>query len=64
MLEKLRAGYYFYDLNAKISHKFSDKDRLYLSSYMGDDIIYANIRDSYRYEQDYKSEDRIKMDWD
>ncbi|MDD2996392.1 MAG: TonB-dependent receptor [Paludibacter sp.] len=64
MLEKLRAGYYFYDLNAKISHKFSDKDRLYLSSYMGDDVIYANIRDSYRYEQDYQSEDRIKMDWD
>lgn len=63
-IEKLSAGYYFYDLNAKISHKFSDKDRLFLSSYMGDDVIYANIRDSYQYEQDYKSEDRIKMDWD
>ena len=30
-------GYYFYDLNAKINHKFSDKDRLYLSLYAGRD---------------------------
>lgn len=30
---------YFYDLNAKINHKFSDKDRLYLSAYLGDDIF-------------------------
>lgn len=28
---------YFYDLNAKVNHKFSDKDRLYLSAYMGRD---------------------------
>ncbi len=32
-------GYYFHDLNAKINHKFSDKDRLYLSTYMGDDVF-------------------------
>jgi len=30
-IDKLRAGYYFYDVNAKINHKFSDKSRLYLS---------------------------------
>jgi len=34
------AGYYFYDVNAKINHKFSDKDRIYLSAYMGDDRFY------------------------
>lgn len=34
-------GYYFYDVNAKINHKFSDKDRLYLSFYLGDDGIYV-----------------------
>ena len=28
-------GYYFYDLNFKINHKFSDKDRLFLSAYKG-----------------------------
>ncbi len=37
--DKMLAGYYFYDFNAKISHKFSDKDRLYLSNYMGDDAF-------------------------
>src|SRR5512133_59909 len=33
-------GYYFYDLNAKINHKFSEKSRLYLSSYLGKDRAY------------------------
>lgn len=40
---KVKAGYYFYDLNAKVTHKFSDRSRLYASYYMGDDAIYANI---------------------
>jgi hypothetical protein len=37
---KSSGGYYFYDLNAKINHKFSDKSRLYLSSYLGNDRAY------------------------
>jgi hypothetical protein len=45
-MEKTSAGYYFYDLNAKISHKFSDKDRLFLSIFTGNDVIYANIQQS------------------
>lgn len=40
-------GYYFYDLNAKINHKFSDKDRLYISGYFGDDRFYFNYTDQY-----------------
>ena len=35
----LRVGYYFYDLNAKVNYKFSDKDRLYLSGYFGRDVF-------------------------
>jgi hypothetical protein len=31
------SGYYFYDLNAKLNYKFSEKDRLYLSGYFGKD---------------------------
>jgi hypothetical protein len=38
-------GYYFYDLNAKINHKFSDKDRIYLSAYSGTDKFYFNSED-------------------
>lgn len=34
------SGYYFYDLNAKINHKFSEKDRIYLSVYHGRDRFY------------------------
>ncbi len=30
-------SYYFYDLNAKVNHKFSDNDRLFLSLYNGID---------------------------
>ena len=30
-------NYYFYDINAKLSHKFSDKDRVYFGIYSGKD---------------------------
>lgn len=35
--QKGSAGYYFYDLNAKVNYKLSDNDRLYLSFYSGKD---------------------------
>ncbi len=47
--EKFRAGYYFYDANAKINHKFSDRDRIYLSFYMGRDKAYAKSSNTYIY---------------
>ena len=47
---KASAGYYFYDLNAKINHKISDKDRLYLSAYMGDDVAYAKFTTAELYD--------------
>ncbi len=40
-------GYYFYDLNAKINHTFSPKNRLYLSIYNGDDKFNFENRDSF-----------------
>ena len=40
---KFDAGYYFYDLNAKLTHKFSDKSRLYGSFYMGEDEVHGKI---------------------
>jgi outer membrane receptor for ferrienterochelin and colicin len=57
------AGYYFYDFNAKISHRFNDKDRLYLSYYMGDDAIYAGFRNRYTSNSDYTEEGRMKLGW-
>lgn len=69
----ISTGYYFYDVNAKINHKFSNNDRLFLSLYMGDDIIYTKYRNShtvdeyYDYDSDvrtnYESSSYMKMNW-
>lgn len=32
-------SYYFYDINAKINYRISDRDRLYLSGYFGRDVF-------------------------
>ena len=37
------SGYYFYDLNAKVNWRFSDKDRVFLSGYFGRDVF--NLKD-------------------
>ncbi len=44
------AGYFFYDMNAKVNHKFSDKDRLFLSFYSGRDKFYFDATE--RFEED------------
>ncbi|MBM3921704.1 MAG: TonB-dependent receptor [Sphingomonadales bacterium] len=36
------SGYYFYDLNAKFNHRFSKKDRLFISGYFGRDVFDFN----------------------
>ncbi|MDE5422003.1 TonB-dependent receptor [Ancylomarina sp. DW003] len=33
---------YFYDLNAKINHRFNDKNRLFISTYLGKDKFKSN----------------------
>lgn len=38
-------NYYFYDVNAKVNHKFSDRSRIFLSFYKG--------KDHYHYDSDY-----------
>lgn len=60
------AGYYFYDLNLKVNHKFSDKDRLFLSVYSGDDKVYARMK----FKEDQSVADggtnyseRLNLDW-
>ncbi len=69
--EKIR--YYFYDINAKINHRFSDKARLYLSFYNGRDHYGLNQKyDSYNgyysdgitlWEVTGKSRDKMSMNW-
>lgn len=45
--DEMTGGYFFYDLNAKVTHKFSNRSRLFASYYMGDDRIFARIRSKY-----------------
>ena len=41
------AGYYFYDLNLKLNHIVNPRNRLYFSTYFGDDKAYAKTKDRY-----------------
>lgn len=51
---------YFYDLNLKINHKLTDKDRLYLSFYLGDDIFGIETTDE---GSDYSDKLSAGIDW-
>lgn len=45
------SGYFFYDLNAKVNYKFSDKDHLFLSGYYGkDEFKFADSRAGFKAE--------------
>jgi len=38
-------NYYFYDVNAKANYRFSDKDQIYLTTYVGRDVLKFNAVD-------------------
>jgi hypothetical protein len=62
--DKVNAGYYFYDVNAKLSHKFSDKDRLYFSAYMGDDVIFVKTEtNSFYLDNGARRSENIGLNW-
>lgn len=56
--ERLNFGYYFYDFNGKINYKLSEKDRIYLSAYTGDDRFYFRLRDT-----DNELDFRSRLNW-
>ena len=58
---KVTAGYYFYDINAKVTHRFNDRSRLYASYYMGDDALYLRFKEMEGY--DYNSYMRMGYYW-
>lgn len=57
MPEDEKYSYYFYDINAKINHKFSDRSRLFLSAYNGKDHFATTFEDNTNLS------DGSKMDW-
>ena len=58
--DDLNMGYYFYDLNIKVNHKFNDTDRLYVSWYSGDDDIYFKYKSA---DGAYKQKTRLNWRW-
>jgi len=58
--ENNKGGYYFYDLNVKVNHIFSNNDRIYLSLYTGDDIFYAENKSEYN---NFSSSDQFELGW-
>lgn len=44
---KVPANYYFFDMNGKLTHRFSDRDRLFLNAYYGRDIFHFMEEDEY-----------------
>ncbi len=40
-------NYYFYDMNAKLNHKFNDRSRLFLGFYRGKDHYHYDSREDY-----------------
>ena len=64
--DKFKFGYYFYDLNGKVNWKISDKDRLYLSLYSGDDKMYVDIKvrnNMTTYDNDYHFLEEEDLSW-
>ena len=43
--EDVKIKLHFYDLNAKVQHKFNDKHRLFLSAYLGADVFFTEVSD-------------------
>ena len=57
-------GYFFHDLNMKISHKFSDKSRIYLSTYTGRDKAYYRSETDYTQNNEkWQSKDKFHLGW-
>lgn len=53
-------GYYFYDVNAKVNHKFSDKDQLFVSFYNGLDKFY--LEETYKTDN-FEDHNEAKWGW-
>lgn len=54
-------SYYFYDMNAKINHKFSDRSRLFLNFYNGKDHFLNDLKEISGKE--VISDDRTQFNW-
>lgn len=62
--EKIDGGYYFWDLNAKVNHKFSENSRLFASGYFGRDRFFASNEDDYTVDNErYQETNSNNLRW-
>ncbi|MBL7813224.1 MAG: TonB-dependent receptor plug domain-containing protein [Bacteroidetes bacterium] len=60
-----KQGYYFYDLNGKLNIKPNANHQILISSYMGDDKFYNNVK-PYKFLYDgvvYENEEKDELNW-
>lgn len=53
-------GYYFYDVNAKFNHRFSDNDRIFLNFYSGTDATMSEFEEG---GENFFYKDKVRMRW-
>lgn len=58
--DEAKGGYYLYDINAKLNHKFDDRNRLFLSFYNGKDQLM--FKNSYDYN-DFVEKEKQNIHW-
>lgn len=65
-----KMSYYFYDINAKVNHKFSDRSRLFLSFYKGKDhysfkskSVFSTTTWGNDYDFGNTYENKMSLDW-
>lgn len=62
--DHLNGRYSFQDINAKLTHRFSDRSRLYLSFYSGNDFMKLSSRtNSSRLSESEYGVSRFKLNW-
>jgi outer membrane receptor for ferrienterochelin and colicin len=53
-------GYFFYDLNAKVNYKLSNKNRVFLSAYLGKDRASSTYKENSDFGRSYDDEFNLK----
>lgn len=61
--EKIRFRYAFMDLNAKVTHRFSNKSTAFASVYFGDDILKTGSSEKQDSEYGWYDDDRADFHW-
>lgn len=63
--DQVSAGYFFYDVNAKLNHIINENNRIYFSVYTGDDKFYVNQKYAYNngLGQEMREENEGGLKW-